>query len=85
MMTSPCITPSQRLARALLHAWSNGDVLALAAAIEEARCDGSDEECDIVDLLKGIGFKMRGWLNPVHYDDVQASLKLLHHLAKSRA
>jgi hypothetical protein len=81
-------TPAhQRLAQALLSAWSTGDLARLAASLECASTSNdhgplSREESDILALVIGIGTRMRDSLEPVNPEDLQVSLKLLHHLAR---
>ncbi len=79
-------SPSQRLARSLMNGWSKGDRAALANTIEDAdfTIECAPEEQDLVDLVKGIGLRMRDWLAPVNEDEIRAALKLLHHISEKR-
>jgi hypothetical protein len=91
--TNP-LTASERSARALLAAWNSGELARLEAALEgigsaalgEAR--PSSPEAERIELVREIADSIRAWIQGVERKtptDLNASLKLLRHLARCEA
>ena len=84
MTPTTCRKPAQRLAASLLSAWSSGDRRGLAVTLERPADYWAldPEERDVVELIRGIGLKMRDAGERFNHDEMRASLKLLRHFAR---
>ena len=85
MMTTSETTSTQRLAQALLSAWSSGDRREIAATLEglrDADAESSGQR-EMLELLQAIGARMQSASSKVDRDDLRVAVKLLRHFARS--
>jgi hypothetical protein len=89
MTNTKPLTVSERSARALLAAWNTGELARLEAALDgpaalqDARLPASERER--IELVREVANCIRAWLQGAGQKaqtDLQASLKLLRHLAR---
>jgi hypothetical protein len=90
MMNTLPLTVSEAYARRLLAAWNSGELRQLQTALDwptaaaEARLSSSERER--IELVQEIAGSIRLWLrglNTKSQADLQASLRLLRHLART--
>jgi hypothetical protein len=82
------LSVSERSARALLSAWNSGELIRLEAALDQTAAmkdsQPSSSELERIELVREIADSIRLWIEGVKQEtpiDLNASLKLLRHLA----